>query len=248
MEEKELVRRVKNSIRAGMSDATIIKSMQSSGYRLEYINLLMRKARRGRKILIILSVILVFVFLLLIAVGAVFYAMFFANTGVKADMPNPLDGMNINFEKRAEVEGSVENGGEVGLVEVGDDSLSEEVYVEDIKITPEFISYLLNELGAWQLKANPLSGEKPIINFVIEGESFSSIVDSGIVTVEGMNEEADIDFYSTKEEIIKAMLSDYPANVFRDSYADSKSSLEVKKSETELFSKGYLKLYDSLKS
>ena len=115
------------------------------------------------------------------------------------------------------------------------------------EITPEFISYLLNEVGAWKLHKNPLTLEKPVINFQIDGESFYSQIGREIESKTGLSENADLQFNSNKKDLIEALMSKNPEAVFRNSLTNGKTQVEIFSSQSELFSKGYLALYDSLK-
>jgi len=162
MDEKEVIRRVRNSLKAGKSDAQIIRSLQGKGYKLEYINLILKKVKR-RKFLLLFFLGFMLLFLsFLIFVGVMAYSFFFMTTGEKADLLNPLAGFNVHFDD--------------GTISVGNSSKVKNVSINDIEVGADFISYLLNELGAWQLKSNPLTGEKPSVNFIIGDKEFGAIV------------------------------------------------------------------------
>jgi len=235
-----VVRKIRNSLKAGKSDSEIVRTLQGRGYRLEYIHLLLKKAKWRKVFFLFFSGFLLLFIAFLVFIGVIVYGVLFVNTGEKMDLKNPLGGVNVNFGERNGVV-------DVNYIKVNE-SFVEEVYIDDVEITVEFISYLLNELGAWQLRPNPITGEVPSIDFIIDDKRFNSVVGDGIVTTKGLGVDSDIVFYSKKKEIVRAMLSKTPAEVFRDSYNSGKSSLDVKKSEAELFMKGYFGLYDSLKS
>jgi hypothetical protein len=232
MEEKEMIGRIRNSLKNGHSDAQIMGRLQGKGYKLEYANALLKKAKPRRWWVYFIFVI---VFILLVAIASFSYLMFFQQ-GEKQDLQNPLAGLNINFAVKPgeDIENSTEN--------------LTEVYLEDIIVTPEFLSYLLNEIGANEaLHKNPLTFEKPIINFKVDEVYFNSIVDNGITTLEGSAEEVDIQFNTKKEELIMAMLSENPEEVFKNSIVEGKTEIQTIAGEAELFTKGYLQLYDNLK-
>ncbi len=223
-----MIKRIRNSFKAGQSRATIMGKLQSKGFKLEYADALIKKAKpHGTWFYISLITILVLVLLVSLAT----YILFF-QTGEKQEIINPLAGLNVLFEKN--------------INNLTNDSI-QEVYIEDIEITPEFLSYLLNEIGAWQLNSNPLTFEKPIINFKIDEDYFNSIIDGGIETLTGSSEKADIQFNTNKEDLVRALLSDEPAELFKESLAEGKTEIQTIAGNTELFSKGYLKLYDELK-
>lgn len=233
-----MVRKIRNSLKKGKSEAEIVRTLQGRGYKMEYIHLLLKKAKVRKVLFLFLLGSLFLFFAFLIFVGVIVYGVFFVNSGEKMDLVNPLSGLNIDF-------GEKNLSGSNGF----DESFGDKIYIEDIEITAEFISFLLNELGVWQLRSNPITGENPSLNFVIGEKKFSSVIDDGeIMTSEGAGLNPDVIFYSNKNDIVRAMLSESSDEVFKKSYSDGGSSLEVKKSEAELFMKGYLGLYDSLKS
>lgn len=239
-DEKELIWRIKNSKRQGLSRAEITRRLQSRGYKLEYIDVLFKKIGRGKRIF--LWFFLSFIFILLIA-GVAGYFMFFQTGGEKMELKNPLEGLKISF-------GSKSSGN--SNIDVRDNDATEgdnfpEINIEDIEITPDFLSYLLNEIGAYKLHKHPLSGEKPYINFDISGQRFYSEIDKDIKTFEGSSESADMVFNAPKTVLINAIISDNPGDVFKQSIVDGETGIEMRAGETELFAKGYLELYEELK-
>ena len=252
MDDKELIRRIKNSLANGKSNEEITKNLLERGYRLEYINILLNKAK-SRKLIYFLTIplLLIFIFMVFFS-GFLTYSLFFAGSSLeKINITNPLQDLDIIFE--------------LDLKESPDKSLDDEspdtdktktqnhseksLHIDDIKITPDFITYLLNELGAWKLKRNPITREKPVIDFKINEKEFSSVIEKGIIkTTKGFSTKPDIVFYSNKKDIIKAIISEEPAEIFKKSYSRGDSTFEIKKSEADLFAKGYLTLYNALDS
>jgi len=162
---------------------------------------------------------------------------------------NPLAGFNVIFEKKPDTEEKTPN----PLTNITDNSTNKtkettDIYIEDVEITPDFISYLLLEIGATEsLHKNPLTREKPVINFDIESVEYTAIVDSSIEILDGLSDEADIQFNSQKESMVKAVLSDNPAEVFKTSISEGTTTIERIAGDAELFAKGYLDLYENLK-
>jgi hypothetical protein len=225
MDDKELVKRVKNSFKAKKSMAEVLQGFQRRGYKLAYADKLISKAKRPRKVMVfsLLSIIIVF----LIAMTS--YSIFFDNH--KMDLTNPLAGLSfVTGNAVANPEGS-----------------TTQVSIDEIEITPEFISYLLNEVGAWKLHKNPLTFEKPVINFKIDGEEFSSEISREIKSKRGLNENADLQFNGNKRDVIEALMNENPEAVFKNSLTNGKTQVEIFASQPELLAKGYLSLYDSLK-
>jgi len=121
--------------------------------------------------------------------------------------------------------------------------------VQDHNITEEFFNYILNDLGAYKLHNAPLSSSPPKIKFVVDGEIYTSEVKEGnISTVKTDTNEEDIKFTTTTSEIINAVNSPNMKEYFKSSLNDGKITMELKASQTELLSKGYLSIYSELTS
>jgi len=222
-EEKELIKRIKNSRKKGLSHSQIRNCLQNRGYKLEYIDLLIRKSAKTRRFLIISLVIFIIVLSLAIAV----YSLFFSHS--KFDLQNPLEGITILFDSEKQ------------------NQSNQTIHIDDIEITPEFLSYLLNEVGAWKLHKNPTTFENPVINFRIDEQNFYSEITNKIQTSEGSSEQADIEFVIPKKDLVQAIISETPAQVFKQSIQDGNTQINTLAGEAELFAKGYLSLYDELK-
>jgi len=223
MDEKEVLKKIKNSFRVGKSRADVTQALQNYGYKLEYIDEMIKKAEAPKKLLVISAVVLV----VILAIATTSYFVFFSNS--KSEILNPLEGYKVNFGQST-----------------GDLS---EINIEDIVITPEFISYLLNEVGAWNLRKSPLTLENPIINFQIDETYFNSEITKGkISTKSGSSNSADISFVSTKVSIVKAIIDDAPVEIFKESISSGETTIQKIADDTELFAKGYLDLYNELSS
>lgn len=262
MDEKELIRRIKNSLRVGKSDNEIILFLQNSGYKLDYATILLKKAKRGKHVLMYCVVFLVIfsVILFLSFLGSNLLSFSdspqdeqFSGEGgnSRGGLRNPLEGLTIIFDKKPTSDGvaSFSNDSlvEESVSNTSHDLKTNEVYVEDIDITTEFITFLMYGLGANELKSNPVTRSKPLINFDIDGKGFYSVVDSGTVhSYDGFGENPDISFSSTKVAVVRAMISETPIVVFKESYNDGTTELIVEKNEATLFAKGYLSFYESL--
>jgi len=248
MDDKELIKKVRNSLKAKKSQAEILKGFQSRGYKLAYAEKIISKAKRPKKILLGLLVTLVVFSSLSLAL----YTTLSGNE--KTHISNPLEGFTIVSETASQANevsktpSSTSGSPDNQQSETNDNQDPEkEVSYDEIEITPDFISFLLNEIGAWQLHKNPLTFQKPIINFNIDGTNFYSEIDDEIQTYEGLSESADLQFNTNKKDIIDAVMSETPDQIFKNSVTDGRTQIELKASEAELFAKGYLKLYDSLK-
>lgn len=218
MDEKDLVKRIRNSFRAKKSMSEILGGFQKRGYKLAYADELIRKAKRPKRIAIALLITLVLFF----SLTSLAYMVFFDQQ--KAQLSNPLAGFLT-----------------------GDASASsQQIAYDKIEITPDFISFLLNEVGVWQLHKNPLTLEDPTINFKIGVQTFYSKIGTEIKTYEGFSDVADLQFNTNKRDLIDAIISDNPKEIFKKSIASGKTQIDIKVSEAELFAKGYRELYKSL--
>jgi hypothetical protein len=231
-DEKDLTKRIKNSFRAGKSRAEIVRGLQERGCKLEYADILINKAKIPKRVMVSTLIVAV---LIVVSLSAG-YAL---NLGAeKHSLQNPLTG-NVVFSGKSPVE--------MNIAEQASGQLNE-ITLDQIEITPEFISYLLNEIGAWELHKNPLTFEEPIINFKIGDKTFYSKISDHIPkTFDGLSDKADIQFNTNKEDIIRATSSQSPKEIFRDSLANGRTEVVTLVGESELFAKGYLKLYEDLK-
>ena len=227
MEEKEAVKRIKNSLKSGLSSSEVRRRLQNKGYKLEYIDLLIKRATMGKKILISLLIALV----VIIAVSAAVYFSVFNKH--KQVIENPLKGITVNFNSP----------------QTSTNQTQTEIHIDDIEITPQFLSYLLNEIGAWQLHKNPLTGEEPIITFKISDQEFYSVINNEITTQESQipqGLESDMEFTTSKESLVKAILSDSPPDIFKQSIQDGDTIITPLATQSKLGLKGYLTLYNGL--
>ncbi len=222
MDEKELINRVKNSFRAKKSRAEVLTNFQKRGYKLEYADKLISKAKHSKKIttLFFLTILVVFC----IAFGS--YSLFDKH---QKGLSNPLSIITGN------------------TIATHQNTPQQELTIDQIEITPEFISYLLNKMDAGKLHKNPFNFEKPIINFKIGDKNFYSEIGRETKTYKGLSQKADLQFNANKEDLVRAIISNNPLDVLKQSLTSGKTQAEIFASEAELFSKGYLQFYNLLK-
>ncbi|MCK5449912.1 hypothetical protein KAI32_03530 [Candidatus Pacearchaeota archaeon] len=221
MEEKELIKRIRNSFQAKKSRAEILTGFQKRGYKLEYADKLISKAKFPKTTI------------LLTLTALVIFCIAFGSSSLlnkqKMELSNPLPTTTGN------------------MIALSSNTSQQEGIIDQIEITPEFISYLLNELSAWKLHSNPINFEKPIINFKIGNKNFYSEIGNEIETYDGLSQKADLQFNINKEDLINAINSNNPSTVLKQSITNGKTQLEIFANEAELFSKGYLNFYNILK-
>ena len=233
MDEKELIRRIKNSLKIKKPRAQILKGMQERGYKLEYADALLRKAQRP-KILIISILIAIAIFF---SASIATYTIF--STNQKASLTNPLTGFAISQSTQQQT--SIPQNPQINPTQI-----PKQVSIEEIEITPEFITFILNEIGAWQLHKNPLTFEKPLLNFKVGDKKFNSIIDNEITTTKGTHENADIEFTTSKQEVVRVITSKNPKQIVKESVNSGGIKITILASQPQLFAKGYKNFYDSL--
>lgn len=240
MDEKELIRRTKNSIKAGKSNSEILSGFQKRGYKLAYADEILKRAKRPKRI----GMVLVISFLLFFSLTFSAYNIFSVKS--KDAINNPLTGYSVSRNNLVISNTSTSNITESSEAE--NEGSSNEIAVEDIEIDENFISYILNEIDAWKLHKSPFTFEDPIINIEVDDKKFYSKLGGSIETYSGLSQNADLVFYVNEDDLIDSILSENPKDVFSDSVKSGRSNVKLLASEVELFSKGYTELYDSLKS
>ena len=107
-----------------------------------------------------------------------------------------------------------------------------------------FVYYLLRSIKAYNLHNPPFSSDTPKIEIYVSDEIYNAEVVKGKITVNiGEMDEEDIIIRTNKEEAVKMLRS---FSYVEGSFAGGKSSIEMVSGKTELFSKGYLNLYNEI--
>ncbi len=119
--------------------------------------------------------------------------------------------------------------------------------VSDVVLQADHIAYFLSELGAYQLHNSPLSSNTPKIEVVADERVFGAEVVSGKVLVQEKSLiELDLRIIASQEEIVNALRSEDVKGYVQQSVTDGKTRIEQAGSYSQLFSKGYLNLYNEL--
>ncbi|MDP1695545.1 MAG: hypothetical protein Q8L29_01375 [archaeon] len=154
--------------------------------------------------------------ILLVLCGLIYYTLFYKTYNVQSE----TSGQSVN--------------------PVSDLSVEEAV----IQFNSGFVSYLLYNIGAWQLHNPPLSSDTPKIEIDVGDEIYNAVVEKGNINVQkGKIDSKDIIIILTKEEAVKMMKD---SNYVKESFKSGGSRIELVAGETTLFLKGYLKLYNEL--
>jgi len=108
------------------------------------------------------------------------------------------------------------------------------------------VYYLMVVIEGYNLHNPPLSDSTPKIELYVDGEIYSvEIVEGRISITEEEIEDKDIIIYSTKEEVVKMLIS---SDYIVESFDNGLSNVELVAGNFELASKGYLGLYDTFTS
>lgn len=225
MDEKELIRKIRNSLKAKKTRAQITSNLQKKGYKLAYIDKMINVALMPKRIFLLLSVTFVFAFLLTSLVYIYEKKDFSA-------YENPLQGFTI-----------IKNSDTVTTETNTEEKI---ITKEQIKIDENFINFLLRNIGVSSLHRHPLTFRNPIINIVVDGKSFYSIIGKEIMTEEGSEESADLQIITNEETLLEVLTAEDPEESILDSFNSGESSIELLASEADLFAKGYFSLYQKL--
>jgi hypothetical protein len=110
----------------------------------------------------------------------------------------------------------------------------------------DYINYILAALGISYLHKSPL-GENPKIKFVLEEDIWSSEITNGkSQTVKKEINDEDLRISLSKEEAVESMLSKDIEAFMKNSVAKKRTNIEMVAGKTELFTKGYLDMYNHL--
>lgn len=187
--------------------------------------LIRNKYKFVKKVGIVLAVIIVIGLIL----GAMFIFGFFSGEKIQVVLENPLKG--IVFA----------NTNEAGQVD-------EEAVIEQaiIKFDEEFMDYILIALGVGVLHKSPLF-ENPLIEFKLGDEIWSSEIIDGVPNSKKEDiDNEDLRISIQKKEAVKALLSEDIEQFMKDSVASDNTQIEIVAGKAELFSKGYLDMYEKL--
>ncbi len=226
-DEKNLIKRIKNSFDVGFSRAEITRKLQDKGYKLEYIDLMINKSRKGKRFFVRFLFVLVFLFGLLSL-----FSIFFVLPDSDIRLINPISG-SVIFN-------NIENQLDSGVVGFGFDGLEEiNNKFENIEINEDFITYILQEINAWKLHKNVLTGEVAVISFVVSEENYYSVIDNGKIETFSGSRFGDIEISTSKEEIVRAILSENPRDYVFLSIETEKTKTKRISGKIDLLAKGY---------
>jgi hypothetical protein len=227
MDEKEAIRRIRNSLRVGRSDAQIISSFHKRGYRVAYASELLRKARRPRK-LFLLSFFVLLLFVSLFWGGY----MFSLNESLESTIDSLLASLSVKGSDSSVSSKSSSGGSSVP---------------RKVTLSRGFITTILSDLDAQDYLHRNVVFDKPKINFLLGSKSFNAVISGDdIVASTGLLDDADIQFTADQETVDEAFNASDPYGAVGSAISSGDVEIEKLVSDAELFSKGYASWYDSL--
>lgn len=183
-----------------------------------------------------IKVLLVVLIVLVVLVGGV-YALFFNGFGKNAGKGG---GRVIENPMKQIVIRNTDSQGQINLNAVLDDGVKE--------FNVDYINYILLALGVGDLHKSIIFGN-PVVELVLDDQIWSSeIRDNSLYTGLGANDNKDLRVTMSKKEAVKALLSSNLEQFMKDSVANGNTQIEMIAGKPELLAKGYLEMYNSLKS
>ncbi|MEM5814434.1 MAG: hypothetical protein QXD77_01315 [Candidatus Aenigmatarchaeota archaeon] len=111
------------------------------------------------------------------------------------------------------------------------------------------LNWAVNELGAYKLHSDPLSGEPPVMEIVVTdlGRTFTSTTINNMPsTTEGAAVNPDIRLKLTSENFARLYKSADSSAEAAALYKEGKAEVELLKDTTTLAAKGYKAIYDEM--
>ncbi|MBN1156440.1 hypothetical protein JXA85_02405 [Candidatus Woesearchaeota archaeon] len=122
--------------------------------------------------------------------------------------------------------------------------------LDEFVVEEDYISYMLNEIGAYKLQNIPFSKNLPKIEIIITdtGEVFTArTIDNSLQTIKGAADNPDIRISAENDVMYDVLKSDNVNDALLTKYNQGVLEIELLKDEKELILKGYKGIYDALK-
>lgn len=182
-----------------------------------------RKLKKSLKILAILTIIA-------IILAIAFFSGFFTKPRNMITLENPLKDIvirNTNAQGQVNIEAIIQE----GITEFDQD----------------YINYLLAALGVNSLHKSLVGYGNPVVEFSVEGETWSSEIDNGgLLTQKSPAQDPDLRILISRQEAVQALLSPNIEGFMKESVYNGNTQIELVSGKIELGSKGYLKMYTDL--
>lgn len=176
-----------------------------------------------------------FIFLLiLIIIGLAVYFIFF-----KSDDKSRFPGAVIENPMKNIVLNNTDSSGRVNIENVIEQGV--------ISFNVDYINYLLLALGVNGLHKSYVGYGNPIVEMDIENEVWNSeVLDGMLKTNKASIDNEDLKISLSKEEAVKALLSNNIRDYMKNSVVNGNTRIEMVAGKVELASKGYLDMYKQL--
>lgn len=116
-----------------------------------------------------------------------------------------------------------------------------------LQFNDDYVDYLVISMGVRKLHNPPFSSNTPKIEVVIDEKVYVCEVIKGSVKIEEKQiENEDIVIWTTRREIVSAIMSLNMRGYIKESISQGRTAIEMKAGYTTLYSKGYLKLYEDM--
>lgn len=128
---------------------------------------------------------------------------------------------------------------------------SNDVLQEELVVTNDHIEYLANEIGAYKLHKVPFSEDYPELEFRVSDydKVFTiKIIDGTPESSPGEADNPDLVIYGMQEDIVDILSSGNINDAIVNKIEQGRIGLDVKADEKTLALKGYMSIYNALKS
>tara|TARA_Y100000310_G_C20659270_1_gene803754 strand:- start:303 stop:932 length:630 start_codon:yes stop_codon:yes gene_type:complete len=191
--------------------------------------------RRGLKKFLKVLILIVVIVITVVVIYFAYLGFSSSNPENKIVLENPLNTIILGYA----------TGDDGGIIELTLEEEEELIQEAVLEFDADYINYLLLALGVEGLHKSP-TFENPKIEIDV-GEVWGSEINKGSPnTQRGGIEGKDIRFIMTKEEAVKALLSNDAEDFMKNSVSSGRTQIEMVAGRVELFTKGYLGLYKDL--
>jgi len=115
-----------------------------------------------------------------------------------------------------------------------------------LNFNESYISYLLNSLGTSNLHKSNLGYGNPKIEIIMGQETWNSELGDTLIIMKNPSDDPDIRVRMSKEEAVRALLSPDIKQYMKDDVTLGKIQIDMIAGKVELYSKGYLEMYNKL--
>ena len=178
MEEREAIKRIKNSFRAGLSRAQILKNFQKKGYKLEYAEALIEKANRPKRIATLSIIAILLASTIILAT-----ANLVSKDQKKEDKAQKITGSSVAITKKKNIGQKVQTRPAQGRPKIPPEKTAPK---KRAVLSESFITSALKSIKAQEYLHKSPFFESPKINFRLGQSKFNSVIGQEIKTSRGL--------------------------------------------------------------